>query len=171
MFEFQLITPAELETLRCWRNHPHNAHWFEFKEEITQEAQQRWFANLDKKNCWYFTYRIEGHIFAFFHLKRQDQSSKTAECGLITNPEIQTGSGAILQGSLQLLEFAFENQHLNTLRAKVNCLNTAALKYNRDIGFIQQAIEDKLDFCWMELTKEHFVAQKVRLQALTKYIG
>lgn len=170
-FDFQLIKPSELETLRIWRNHPHNAHWFEFKEEITPAAQIKWYERLDKENCWYFTYTIEGQIFAFFHLKRHDAHSKTAECGLITNPEIQTGSGAILQGSLHLLEFAFDKLELSLLRAKVHSSNSAALDYNQGLGFTHEGLDDKQVFGWMELSKERYTARKAHLTALCRHIG
>jgi RimJ/RimL family protein N-acetyltransferase len=170
-FQFIALSANDIETLRLWRNHPHNAAWFEVNKIITAEDQLKWFENLDPTKQRYFSFFVKGTLVAFFHLKQINWPEKTAECGLITNPEIQTGLGFTLPGSLELLRCAFDELDLQQLCAKVKATNKVAIAYNKALGFELLAKENNEAFCWMKLERSQFEIKRKQLEALCLHVG
>jgi RimJ/RimL family protein N-acetyltransferase len=170
-FLFKALSANDIETLRLWRNHPHNAAWFEDNKPITSADQHAWFEQLDPDKQRYFSFSVKGALIAFFHLKQINYSEKTAECGLITNPEIQTGLGFTLPGSLELLRYAFDELELIELNAKVKATNIVAIAYNKALGFEQLAKQTNEVFCWMRIERSQFEKKRQQLEVLCLHVG
>ncbi len=170
-FRFEALCANEIETLRQWRIHPHNAFWFQINDTISTAEQVQWFKQLDPNKQRYYSYFVKEELIAFFHLKHINWTTKTAECGLITNPEIETGLGFTLPGSIALLSCAFEQLGLLELRAKVKITNTAAIAYNEALGFTREVNNQDKDFCWLCIHKMQYDTKRKQLELLCRHVG
>ena len=54
------LTHDKIEMLRQWRNDPKIQQHMFYREYITPEMQERWFANLDQHTNFYFIVEYDG---------------------------------------------------------------------------------------------------------------
>lgn len=159
------LTSETAEQVRLWRNDPQIRAQMEFRETISPEMQQRWFDSVQNDRFAYFLIRAQGEPLGLIHLADIDPVAHTAEAGLFVGEKRFSGTGIALGASLLLLEYAFDERHLERVFAKVKTGNEAAETYNRLLGFVPFP-GPATDFFRLVLEKETFLLRKKHLQAL-----
>ena len=132
------LDPLTLETamlVREWRNSPKVNHFMDFRAQITKEQQEKWFESTLTSDNVYFTIQKDSTPIGLIHLDRFDVDKKTAYAGLFIGNEEFEGTGIAFKASVAFLEFAFEEQKLETVFAKVHEENLVAIAYNKNLGF------------------------------------
>jgi UDP-4-amino-4,6-dideoxy-N-acetyl-beta-L-altrosamine N-acetyltransferase len=132
------LEPLTLEMamlVRKWRNSPKVNHFMDFKEQITKEQQEKWFATTLISENVYFIIHKESTPIGLIHLDRLDTTQKSAFAGLFIGSEGFEGTGIAFKASIALLEYAFETLKLETVYAKVHKDNKVAIDYNINLGF------------------------------------
>lgn len=155
------LSGETLEQVRIWRNDPYIARFMEFQEEISVEAQQKWFHSL--QNAHYFVIYVDTLPIGLIHLK--NTTKETAESGLFIGNEKFLGTGIAYEASLLLLDFAFNELKLLTVTAKVHVQNKVAEDYNQLFGYkFNQAINENFNE-WV-LTSEDYSNKRKYLQMI-----
>lgn len=130
-----LITEADLEMMRHWRNADHVNREMEFREIIDSESQQRWFNELDKKTNFYFRLDVDDEPTGILNLKNIDWINKTAEAGVFIGNELNLGTISPVLAVMIMMDFAFEILGIKQLHAKVADSNANAIEFNRQLGY------------------------------------
>lgn len=134
----ELLTAESAELVRQWRNQPEILQQMEYRQLITAAGQQQWLAGIDPATDQYFLISFRGEPAGMIHLIHIDHQLHTAEAGLFIGEARFSGTGIALGASLLLLDHAFGSLALTRVRAKVRNTNTAALEYNRFLGFKEE---------------------------------
>lgn len=160
----------EIELVRTWRNSNAIAAQMEYKAHISATQQEAWFLEINKSlSAYYFMIYVVDKPIGLIHLNQINRDEKTAHAGLFIGDASYLGTGVVLGASLLLLQFAFEQNDLNSVYAKVNKANTAAINYNQLLGF-QKLHEINAQFELFELQKERFAAKKNQLEQLASMV-
>lgn len=159
------LSEANLELVRQWRNSAAIAQFMEYQHQISPEAQLTWFRSLQAAH--YFVIYAANSPCGLIDLKRIDLESKSAEAGLFIGDAQFLGTGIALGASILLLDFAFEQLHLETIHAKMHKDNREAKQYNQLLGF--QYVE-KLNnpFELWELKRSDYLKKRPRLEQFLK---
>lgn len=164
------LEPMTEETsliVREWRNSIRVNHFMDFKEQISIEDQKRWFNQVSGSNDYYFIIRSNKIPVGLIHLNKMNLQNKSAYAGLFIGNESYEGTGVTFRASVLLLDFAFSKLELAFVYAKVHHQNTAALDYNKTLGFCLDGEEGE-NFLRLSLSKGiYFKASKPLLQLLT----
>lgn len=127
------LSGKTLELVRQWRNDAVTSRFMEFRNEITPEAQQKWFDSI--RNAYYFVIFSGPTPVGLIDLKKIDVDRRTAESGLLIGNKDFIGTGIALGASVLLLDFAFDRLALETVTAKISRDNSEAERYNGLLGF------------------------------------
>ena len=159
------LSEANLELVRQWRNSAAIAQYMEYQKEISSEAQIVWFRSL--QSAYYFVIYAAKSPCGLIDLKRINLETKTAEAGLFIGDTQFLGTGIALGASILLLDFAFDQLHLETVNAKMHKDNLEAKQYNQLLGF---QYEDKLNdrFELWELKRSMYLENRPRLVKFLK---
>ncbi len=133
--KLQLITEADLEQVREWRNALHVNQQMEYREMIQPEDQRQWFSSLDKRKNFYFKILISGEAIGVIHLKNIDWESGSAEAGIFVGKEDHIGTLAPILSVFVMMKVAFDGFQLKELYAKISKKNHNALKFNQELGY------------------------------------
>lgn len=154
----------DIEMLRLWRNDKKIAERMFFRSKISSEMQQKWFNQLDENKDFYFIIRHKNIPIGLIHLSNIDIDEKFGSVGLFIYNENYWGTHLPIQASLSLLKFAFNNQKLESVTAKVLPNNKAAIKYNESLGFVFKDNEN------MILNKKNYQSVTLKLQTTMEKI-
>lgn len=138
------LEPLSLETamlVREWRNSPKVNRFMDFKAEITEIQQQKWFEAAITSNNIFFIIQKGSIPIGMIHLDRFDMDKKSAYSGLFIGNEEFEGTGIAFRASVSLLEYAFEELKLESVFAKVHKDNAVAINYNKNLGFKEDGFE------------------------------
>lgn len=160
------LSENDIELVRKWRNSKHINQFMVFRDEISVEQQQKWFASIDNIHNNYFIIEVDGK-----------------EIGLINGAQInwetkETGSGGIfiweddywqtkipIAASLLLTDTA-SLMGLERTYAKVLRSNKNAISFNRMLGYeILQGQEDQEAENYILETK-NYIAQRNMLRKM-----
>lgn len=130
-----LITEADLEMMRNWRNADHVNREMEFREIIDSESQQRWFNEMDKKTNFYFRLDVSDEPIGILNLKNIDWVNNTAEAGVFIGNELNLGTISPVLAVIIMMDFAFEILGIRQLQAKIADSNTNAIEFNSQLGY------------------------------------
>lgn len=163
------LSENTIELLRYWRNQSFIRNQMEYKEMISQAAQQQWFNSIKNNASFlYFIIYKNDKPIGMIHLSDIDNSKKVANVGLFVGDTEFLGTGVSLGASVLLIELAFEKLDLKKLYAKVKTTNTISIEYNAMLGFTFHKNINS-DFHWYSLSKAEYIAKHPRLLKLLKY--
>lgn len=152
-----------LETVRKWRNSELVNEFMEFKENISIDQQQKWFASLNPKTTNYFIIKSESIPIGLIHLNNINFELKQADVGLFIGEATFIGTGITFGASLLLLDIAFNHFQLEKVVAKVNESNENAIRYNTFLGFKKKE-QLSIDFSNWELNKKDYYLNKSKIE-------
>jgi RimJ/RimL family protein N-acetyltransferase len=146
-FNVQLkpLRAEDLDQLRLWRNSPEVSSQMLDQTEISPERQQQWFERVssDRRQMQFVIYYKNQQVGAC-NLK-SPTALAVAECN-----SLETGfylgdtryRGTILAffAALALNQYAFEQLGVKLLKAQVKSSNSAALRFNEQLGYQADAV-------------------------------
>jgi RimJ/RimL family protein N-acetyltransferase len=96
-FAFELVTEANLETLRQMRNSRELAEFMHQRQEISEQQQQQWFAQQDRGTDLYFLAYRDGQLIGYCLLRHIDRQQRLGEPGtFLMHEQHRNGSEAAL---------------------------------------------------------------------------
>ncbi len=147
------LTEDKIEMIRQWRNSPEIQQYMIYRDHITSEMQKAWFARINNEHNYYFLLSLDGREIGVMNLKDIDYQAKTAEKGSLIWDISLRGKGIGTKANVMILDFAFNDLELNSVRIEILPENIRSIKANIKFGFIHCAeISSKLYI----LTKENY---------------
>ncbi len=163
-----LLTESEIEMVRYWRNHPDVSRFMEYRQYISADMQQQWFAGINNTKNFFFIIEHQTIPIGLISTTNIDWQGKSAECGIFVWNEKAAGSHVPVFAVLAMLNFVFWVLRLQTTYIKVHRENQKAKRYNQALGY-QLIADDKnltSDFQLYQLTKAVFIQKTTILRQL-----
>lgn len=158
------LKEADIELVRTNRNSPAIQSTMEFREHITAAMQKEWFLSIDN---------IYNHYYLIV--------SKGVKCGLINGSKIDWDKGVTLSGGIFIWDEAALDEFtavsasilltrtcalmgLHSTYAKILRTNSAAINYNRSLGYeLLPGEEDNFNQSYV-LTQTNFERRTERIR-------
>ena len=163
------VTEGDLPQLREWRNSDAVRHNMISTAIISAEQQTAWFKKIARdasQQHWVVEYRgvpIGSTNVKARHMGERIESASELEPGLyIGHPDYQ-GNLLAFAPTLTLYDFCFSQWSTQTFHAVVRQENTAALKYNQQLGY---EIIERGELISLRLDKHAFERQTVMLKRM-----
>lgn len=156
------ITEKDIETIRCWRNHPEVSRFMFSQDFISPEQQQAWFSSVSQKiNECYYMVTFRDQEFGVVYAKSLDNQAlyqaKFIEPGLYLDPASQLKSSLLaFAPSLALLDEFFSQGQCEQFTAQVLTENTSALRYNKSLGYVIDSTRSSEEILTMHLSAQQF---------------
>ena len=154
--ELVRLEAHHIEMLRQWRNDESINRFMDYREHISQEAQERWFRSLDTASDFFFLIRAEGEFHGLIHFSAIDWAERNGQSGLFIRTKDYQGTPLPVCASVLMLEYFFTHTPLEAIEAKVMNDNALALSYNMSLGFWTISSESPDRFQRLRLNKEDF---------------
>lgn len=150
------LTHDKIEMLRQWRNDPKIQQFMFYKEYITPEMQERWFANLDPKCNYYYIIEYKGKEVGCTNVRNIDWKTKIGEPGIFIYDDDCLNSDVGARASLCLKDFIWNELKLDAITIEVVRTNNRAFKLNSALGYheIPNLPGDPEDKIRMIMTRE-----------------
>lgn len=151
------LTHDKIEMLRQWRNDPKISQYMFYREYITPEMQERWFANLDNKCNYYFIIEYEGKEVGCINIKDIDWEKRTGEPGIFIYDDDCLDSDVAQRANFLHGDFIWNELQLEALTIEVVRTNKRAMEMNKAAGFTELPLRpgDPEDMVRMILTREN----------------
>lgn len=144
--KLQLISAADLEMIREWRNAPHVAEFMEYQEEITEEAQMAWFKSIQNKEHLYLKILVNETPIGLLNLKNIDWKNKNAEAGVFVGRDDFRGTITPILSIFVLMKTVFDYFGFEQLQAKISNKNEQAIRFNKELGYtLQEKMNEGFD--------------------------
>lgn len=156
------VSEQDLETLRQWRNSEHVARQMVSSEPISTEQQHAWFQKISRdpsQRHWVVEYKgvpIGATNVKTVVMNQTVDGADILEPGLYIGHPDYIGNMIAFAPTLALYDYCFERLATTRFRARVKPNNTAALKYNQQLGY---EIVNQQDFAELHLHKEAYQRQ------------
>jgi UDP-4-amino-4,6-dideoxy-N-acetyl-beta-L-altrosamine N-acetyltransferase len=126
---------ADKDMVLSWRNHPDVRRFMFTQHEIRPDEHAAWFAkqSVDESKR-LLIFECDGVPLGFASLSRLGDSDAW-DWGFYLSPAAPKGTGRLLGRSV--LNFAFSQPNIRTLRAQVLDQNERSLRFHRSLGFRQ----------------------------------
>lgn len=174
-FETFPLQHHHIQMVREWRNSSFVNQQMEYKEEISEEQQEKWFKNIDWKRQYYFIHRYRGEWVGFSHVHISSESSTDTQSlqigengGFVASPKWQ-GSGIPIAIALETLDFAFNHLALDCLRIKVNSSNISAIELNTALGYTFTH-RINAEFNGYELQQSDYMTNAIKMRKLLRFL-
>lgn len=131
----ELISEADLEQIRNWRNEPHVRSNMDHQTVISTEDQQKWFESLDKKRNLYFKIISAKIPIGVLNIKDIDWEKKNAQAGIFIGEKEHLSTMMPIIAVFVLMKVCFDCFGIKELRAKIANHNTNALNFNTQFGY------------------------------------
>lgn len=162
------LTHSRIEMVREWRNAPRIRNFMEYRETITPEMQEEWFARLNPESDFYFIIEYHQKPVGLIHTSGIDWTAQSGHSGLFIHRQELLGTHVPVLASLSMVDFFFHCCSLHTLHAKVMEENPVAIRYNAELGFKPSEPASGKRFRNYSLTKSDYISSTARLHILTK---
>ena len=129
------LTHDKIETVRQWRNDPKIQQHMFYREYITPEMQERWFAKLDKKCNFYFIIEYNGKEIGLINIKDINWETKIGEPGIFIYEDEYLNGDAAIRASFVMTDFGFYTLGLELLKGHILPNNKRAVRFNKAIGY------------------------------------
>ncbi|MBM3404916.1 MAG: GNAT family N-acetyltransferase [Bacteroidetes bacterium] len=116
---FRLMDKEDIEMVRNWRNDPVVVRNYEFREFITPEMQEKWFASVNNIQNLYCIIEYQNEPVGVINLKDIDWDKKTFEGGIFIPFEKYHSTPLPIIISFMTTEFAFRFYDWNEGYARV----------------------------------------------------
>lgn len=157
------LTENEIEMVREWRNDPKIAQFMEYKDYITQQMQQEWFAKINNNCNYYFIIEYKGQNIGLINIRDIDYEKKEGEGGIFIYNDDCLNSTLSFQSVLCLLDFAFEELKLDRVIAHILRDNKRAIQYNKMLGFMKQPAQENVLNQLYILEKENYLKSRNKI--------
>lgn len=162
----------DLDLVRNWRNSDHVKLNMHYQGSITAESQQKWFQTLDKSKNIYFLIITDGKKIGLVNIKEINWNLKIGEAGIFIGDINYLNTMIPVLATVAIMEMAFDNLQLATLRAKMSAVNEKVIEFNRRIGYKREEYQSDNQFHYYHADRESFytATQGIR-ETLSKLDG
>ena len=155
-FTFHLLREQDLEMVRQWRNDPVVSNNYEYREHITPEMQQEWFATVNNINNLYTVIEYEGRKIGVINIKNINWDELTCEGGIfLPDPSYHnTHIPAII--SYITTDIIFNVFDWNIGYARVLKENRAVQSFVKMLGYELMPEQEEINNQLYRITRESF---------------
>lgn len=159
------IFKEDLEVLRHWRNDSAIRLNMINQDVISAEQQKKWFSALKETSQEHYIvdYRDQAVGYANF---KPDSNGKSGQTGLYIGEKKYRGTVLAFCLALALLDHVFLQLKVEYLKAEVLSHNSAALRFNEQLGYVFQ--QESNNLVTMELTIDNYIKAKNELTKLIR---
>lgn len=154
----------DLELVRQMRNSSAIRAVMQFRDEITPEMQQAWFARVNNFENYYYVVEYEGKKIALINDKNMDWEKRTSESGLFFWDKDYIHTFIPMLASMVLLDVGFYYLQWRTSYIHVMRDNPSAIDYTTRLGYTlcegQQNEQNQL-YC---LTRDLFEQATIKIR-------
>ncbi|CAN7244825.1 GNAT family N-acetyltransferase [Massilia sp. LjRoot122] len=165
-FRLVRLQKAQIEQVRQWRNSESVRKYMAFRDEITPEMQEAWFAKLDPATQYYYIIETRDKPVGLINIK--DVCDGEGEGGIFIADESVQNGVLPLQVIIAMYDFGFDVLGLHTIKAHILSSNTRAIRFNQSLGFKKLAGQEEVsNQAWTASRDDYF--DKTR--AMRAYLG
>lgn len=162
--------------LYVWRNQANIRQYMVNQQTISKAEHNAWFAALaDKTDQQYFVIYYKNQAIGAINIKCHDglplKTSRHAEIGLYIGADEYRNNIVAFAPSLVITDYAFYHLGIKKLSSKVKADNSAALKYNQQLGYlldIDNSAKSHAEFIAITLTLDGYEQHN---QTLKKFLA
>lgn len=133
--ELRRLRRSDIEQVRLWRNSPQVRRWMEFRDTITPQMQEQWFAGLDPARQFFFVVLRHGRRSGVVNVKNVDWPARSGEGGIFLSGEADQDGLLGMRAGLSIIDFAFNTLGLRELAAHMMTDNPRILRFNKMLGY------------------------------------
>ena len=159
------IHEKDLEMLRNWRNNPQIRLNMINQDEISPEQQKKWFSGLEETSQEHYIVEYKEQAIGYANFK-PDSYGMSGQTGLYIGEKKYRGTVLAFCLALALLDHVFLQLKFQDLKADVLLHNTAALRFNEQLGYIFQQKSNNM--VKMKLTIDNYIKAKNELTKLIR---
>lgn len=166
------LKERDIELVRQWRNAPHIAERHEYREHITPEMQQNWFASVNNLNNFYFIIHYKGEKIGVINVKNINWETRELESGIFIPDQQYWDTFVPSVVSVMMTDLFFKVFGWDHYYAHILKNNTRAIQYNKALGYqLCDNQEDKENQLYI-LTRDAFEKRSGKLmKAISVMVG
>lgn len=161
------LTHGKIELLRQWRNDPKIQQYMFYREYITPEMQERWYANLDKQRNYYFIIEYEGKEIGLINVKNIDFEKKNGESGVFIYDDSYLNTDVAYRAHLVMFDYMYEILRLEYTYSHMLDDNSRAIRFMNFLGGV--VIENNGHSLYCELYADSYLTNKNRTHFLKRW--
>ena len=160
------LTHDKIEMLRQWRNDPKIQQHMFYREYITPEMQERWFANLDAHTNFYFIVEYDGKEIGLINVKNVDYEKRNGESGVFIYEDKYLNTDVAYRAHLVMFEYMYEVLKLDYTYSHMLVDNPRAVRFAQFLG--GEIVEEKESTAYCELYADKYLNDKNRLRFIQR---
>ena len=161
------LTHDKIEMLRQWRNDPKIQQHMFYREYITPEMQERWFANLDQHANFYFIVEYDGKEIGLINVKNVDYEKRNGESGVFIYDDKYLNTDVAYRAHLVMFDYMYEVLKLDYTYSHMLVDNPRAVRFAQFLG--GEIVEEKESTAYCELYADKYLNDKNRLHFLKRW--
>ena len=155
--DLRRMTHEDIQLVREWRNLPEVAANMEYREEISPQMQEEWYAKIDEARDYYYVAYQEERPVGLVSIKNVDIESRTGFGGVFLDVRQKVQPFLGLRSMLAMYHFGFADLGLDRIEGKILAENEGAKRLNRMLGFEIEAGQEGIANQSYILKRERFM--------------
>ncbi|MFN3754478.1 UDP-4-amino-4,6-dideoxy-N-acetyl-beta-L-altrosamine N-acetyltransferase [Flavobacterium sp.] len=136
----RVLTAADIELVRNWRNSPDVAPYMYNETPISAEQQIKWFEKISNDStCVYWIIEYDGKKLGLASVTGIDRTLSSCYWAFYLGDLSVRGGGIGAKIEYNVLEYVFNELKLNKLRCEVFVTNDKVIKMHEKFGFRREA--------------------------------
>ena len=161
------LTHDQIEMLRQWRNDPKIQKYMFFRQEITPQMQEQWFASLDPHTNFYFIIEYEGEAIGLINVKNVDYEKRNGESGVFIYEDKYLNTDIAYRAHLLMFDYIYEELKLDYTYSHMLGDNSRAVRFMEFLG--GEVVEKHEETFYCELHAEKYLNCKNRLRFIQRW--
>ncbi|MFO1524899.1 MAG: GNAT family N-acetyltransferase [Turneriella sp.] len=164
--ELRRMVSADKEAVRIGRNKDFVRNNHVYREIISEEAQDKWFEEMNRKEHYVLIISYKGKSIGVVILKDIPENIESSTCGAFIWDEEYIATKIPILSVLMALDFAYYTCGVKWMESVVLKHNIAAIKMNKFFGFTFH--ERDQDSFLITMDRASYVQQRERLNWFAK---
>ncbi len=161
------LTHDKIEMLRQWRNDPKIQQYMFYRQEITPEMQEKWFANLNQDTNYYFIIEYEGESIGLINVKNIDFEKRNGESGVFIYEDKYLNTDVAYRAHLVMFDYMYEVLKLDYTYSHMLGDNARAVRFMDFLG--GAVVEKQAESLYCELHAANYLTNKNRLRFIQRW--
>lgn len=165
------LTHDKIEMVRQWRNDPKISKYMRFREYITPEMQEKWFANLDPLKDFYFLIEYKGYEIGVIDMKDIDYENRTGENGIYIYDDSVLCTDVSYRAFLLMCDYMFNVVGLHSTYGHVLNDNSKSIRFCIYLGCERCDTDNPTDSncsCY-SINKDNYFSNKNRIRFIKRW--
>lgn len=168
--ELHRLSAADIELVRTKRNSDPIRNNMFYREIITPEAQQKWFATTRNIHSYYLVIHYKGQKIGLVHGRNTDYEKRTSEGGIFIWDEQHSSSLVPVLASIIMIELTFNVIGLDSTYAEVRAENARSKYYNAKLGYVLWKEDREAGKEVHVLTRENYMSKGIKIREAVRRI-